>query len=93
MKRDRAAERGTHLKKRCLTGLLLVMLSLSLAGCGKKKQEEPADETNSVIQITVTPIPSPTPMLRSQYMDAVSEKNGISFTNEYLLEQLYGQGL
>ena len=80
------------MKRKYLVWMLLCLSCLAMTGCGKKKQEEPADESNSVIQLTITPMPSPTPMLKSHYTDAVSEKNGISFTNEYLMEQLYGNG-
>ncbi len=80
------------MKRIFLAGILLCMSCLAMTACGGKKQEEPADESNSVIQLTITPMPSPTPMLKSHYSDAVSEKNGITFTNEYLMEQLYGNG-
>ena len=73
--------------------LMLIMVSLLLfSGCGKKQKEPLDKEATEVLKLTITPAPSPTPMPAETYPKAVIEKDGVTFVNQYILDDARASG-
>ncbi|MBQ1311846.1 MAG: hypothetical protein IIY55_08345 [Blautia sp.] len=89
MTRSNLAENRTDHKKGWRAGaLFLALLSgcLWAAGCGQKADVPP--EETQVLGVTITPVPTPTPEPYTNYPKALAEKNGVTFVNQYLIDDM-----